>query len=345
MKRYFYDLTLPDWQSFIKKQGLPAYRAGQLAAWAARGVQDLADLTDLPQSLREQIAASFYLDGLKLVEKFQSKLDDTVKYVFSLADGNLIESVLMHYRYGWSVCISSQAGCAMGCTFCASTGAGFSRSLSAGEMLAQVALISRDSGQRISNVTLMGIGEPLANYANTLAFLKQANDPQGLGIGMRHLTVSTCGLVPEMIKFTQARLPVTLSVSLHAPNDQIRRQLMPIANVYSYGQLLDACRQHSKLTGRRISFEYALFLGVNDQPEHADELAGRLRGMLGHVNLIPGNEFAGGLWQRSPQAAIQAFHQRLVGQGIKATIRRELGSDIMAACGQLRRRMKACTKP
>ncbi len=229
----------------------------------------------------------------------------------------------------------------MGCTFCASTGAGFGRNLSHGEMLAQGSRIGRESGERIGHVVIMGIGEPLDNYDEVVAFLKAANDPQGLNISLRHISVSTCGLVPEMLKFTDEGLPVTLSVSLHAPNDTIRQTIMPIARRYSIDELLAACRRHIERSGRRISFEYSLFAGINDQPEHARELARRLKGMLCHVNLIPANEFDGGSHRQSDRRQVEQFQQILQSAGINATIRRELGADINAACGQLRRTLEA----
>lgn len=343
--QYLYDMNRADWQAWVQAHRLPAYRADQIHQWVARGIRSPEEMTNLSRDLRNQLAESFIIDGLVLEDKFVSALDGTTKYVFRLPDGNVIESVLMHYHHGQSVCISSQAGCRMGCTFCASTGAGFGRSLSHGEMLAQVALIARDSGSRIGHVVIMGIGEPFDNYENLIRFLQAVNDPRGLGIGLRHISVSTCGLVPEMLKFTDEGLPVTLSVSLHAPNDEIRRQLMPIARRYSLPELLSACRRHTDKTGRRISFEYSLFSGLNDQPEHARELADRLRGMLCHVNLIPANEFDGGLYRQSSHQLIQNFQQILIRSGINATIRRELGTDIMAACGQLRRRLEACEIP
>ncbi len=344
-KRYIYDLNLREWQAWMQEHDLPAYRAGQISQWLARGARSIDDMSDLPKDLRALIADSFIIEGLVLEQKLQSKLDDTAKYIFRLADGNIIESVLMHYHYGYSVCISSQAGCRMGCTFCASAGAGFGRSLTAGEMLAQVALIARDCENRIGHVVVMGIGEPFDNYEQLVLFLHRINDPRSLNIGMRHISVSTCGLVPEMLKFTDEGLPVTLSVSLHAPNDTIRRQLMPVARRYDYGQLMAACRRHVNRTGRRISFEYSLFSGINDRPEHAAELAAQLKGLMCHVNLIPANEIDGGRYQQSRQTAVQIFQDRLTRSGVNATVRRELGSDIMAACGQLRRRIEACGNP
>lgn len=343
--RFFYDLNLADWQEWTRENQLPAWRAAQIYQWASRGIASVDEMTNLSKDLRLTIASQFEIEGLHLQQKLVSKLDGTTKYIFRLTDGNIIESVLMKYHYGQSVCISSQAGCKMGCTFCASTGAGFGRSLVAGEMLAQIARIARDSGERVGHVVVMGIGEPLDNYSNLIRFLQLANDPQGLNIGMRHISVSTCGLVPEMLKFTDEGLPVTLSVSLHAPNDAIRRQLMPIARQYGLDQLLAACRRHTELTGRRISFEYSLFSGINDLPEHAEELAARLKGMLCHVNLIPANEYAGGTFRQSSQMAVQVFLDTLTYAGINATVRRELGSDIMAACGQLRRRIEGCGNP
>jgi 23S rRNA (adenine2503-C2)-methyltransferase len=308
--------------------------------WLGRGVTTFDAMTDLSKELRTKISADFRLDSLAVERKLVSSEDETTKYVFRLLDGNRVESVLMKYHHGYSVCISSQAGCRMGCTFCASTGAGFGRNLTAGEMLAQVALIGAECGARISNVVVMGIGEPFDNYAQLVRFLRLVNDERGLGIGMRHISVSTCGCVPEMVDFTDEGLPVTLSVSLHAPNDEIRKRLMPIARVYPIDQLLEACRRHVERTGRRISFEYSLFQGVNDRPEHAMELARRLHGLQCHVNLIPANEFAGGLYKRSRPDAIRAFQDVLMREGINATVRRELGTDIDAACGQLRRRLE-----
>ena len=341
-KPFLYDLDPRDLESWVKANGLPAYRAGQIDRWLTRGVSSTDQMTDLSKSVRAMLDDAFILNGLVCEQKLQSGMDDTTKYIFRLTDGNVIESVLMHYRYGQSVCISSQAGCKMGCTFCASTGAGFGRDLTAGEMMAQVARIARDSRERIGHVAIMGIGEPLDNYDQLIRFLKRANDPLGLNISMRHISVSTCGLVPEMVKFTDEGLPVALSISLHAPNDRIRRQLMPIARRYDLEQLLSACRHHTELTGRRITFEYSLFSGINDRPEHAEELAARLKGFLCHVNLIPANEFEGGQYRQSGQSAVQQFLNILTRAGVNATVRRELGSDIMAACGQLRRRIEAC---
>lgn len=339
--RLMIDQTLDNWKTYAVAKGWPAYRAGQIQQWLSRGISSIDEMTNLPKNIREQLAEDFLVDGLTVERKIVSALDQTTKYVFRLYDGNVVESVLMHYKHGYSVCISSQAGCKMGCTFCASTGAGFGRNLSHGEMLAQVSRIGREIGERIGHVVIMGIGEPLDNYDEVVAFLKAANDPQGLNISLRHISVSTCGLVPEMLKFTDEGLPVTLSVSLHAPNDTIRQTIMPIARRYSIDELLAACRRHIERSGRRISFEYSLFAGINDQPEHARELARRLKGMLCHVNLIPANEFDGGSHRQSDRRQVEQFQQILQSAGINATIRRELGADINAACGQLRRTLEA----
>lgn len=344
MRNYF-DLTLADWKHWAIDNDIPAYRADQIHQWVVRGVASADEMNNLPRDLRAILASQFFDHSLVVAEKFLSAIDGTVKYIFRLQDGNTIESVLMRYKHGNSVCLSSQAGCRMGCSFCASTGAGFGRNLSHGEMLAQIALIARDCAERIGHVVIMGIGEPLDNYDNLIRFLRRANDPKEMNIGMRHISVSTCGLVPDMLKFTDEGLPVTLSVSLHAPNQEIRSRLMPIARVYPYEDLMDACRRHAKMSGRRISFEYTLFKNVNDQPEHARELAHRLKSMLCHVNLIAANEIEDGQYQASDRKTMQQFRTILMQSGVNATIRRELGTDIMAACGQLRRRLEACGKP
>ena len=341
----FYDMTLGNWQEWVRGKQMPSYRAAQIYQWTARGISSTEEMSNLSKELRNVLASEFYVGGLELIEKLVSQIDGTAKYIFRLHDGNIIESVLMQYKHGYSVCLSSQAGCRMGCAFCASTGAGFGRNLSHGEMLAQVAVIARDCGQRIGHIVIMGIGEPFDNYDNLILFLRMVNDPSGLHIGMRHISISTCGLVPDMLKFTDEGLPVTLSVSLHAPDQQIRSQLMPIAKQYSYDDLMKACRNHIDKTGRRISFEYTMFSGVNDQPEHAKKLARQLNGMLCHVNLIAANELENGSYHASDRKVMQRFMQILTQSGINATIRRELGSDIMAACGQLRRRLEACENP
>ena len=340
--KYIYDLSYDQWQAWVKEQGLPLFRAEQIYTWLSRGIARTDEMLNVPKKIRQLLDDSFTIQGMICEDKQVSKLDGTIKYGFRLADGNRIESVRMLYKHGQSVCLSSQAGCRMGCTFCASTGAGFGRNLTSGEMLAQVAVIARDTKERVSHVVIMGIGEPLDNYDAVVSFLKNINHPKGVNISLRHISVSTCGLVPEMLKFTDEGLPVTLSVSLHAPNDMLRRQLMPVARQYDINQLLAACRYHLEKTNRRISFEYALLKDINDQPRHADELASRLRKMLCHVNLIPANEFKGGLYNRSAPETVKRFQERLTASGINATVRRELGTELMAACGQLRRSKKSC---
>lgn len=335
--KYFYDLTISEINEWVLKNNIPKFRVMQIYAWKGKGIASFSEMTNISKELREKISESFYIDGMVIDQKYVSQKDGTVKYVFRLRDNNTVETVFMRYKHGNSICISSQSGCRMGCRFCASTGAGFSKNLSSGEMTAQVALVAKDVGERISNIVIMGIGEPFDNYKNVISFIREINLPESLGIGMRHISISTCGLVDDMLKFTGEGIPATLSVSLHAPNDTIRKQIMPVANKYSMDKLLDACRKHIKSTGRRITFEYALLKGVNDTTANAGELAVKLRGMLCHVNLIPANEFDGSIYKKSDPAVVKAFLQVLLDNNINATIRRELGSDIMAACGQLRR--------
>lgn len=338
--RDLYDLTYDELAAELGRMGEPAFRAGQVYQWLGRGAGDWPAMTNLPASLRERLSRTFRLDGLRLSERRVSAIDGTIKCAFLLQDGNLVESVLMRYRHGYSICLSSQAGCRMGCAFCASARAGFGRSLTSGEMLQQVVRFAAMEGVPVHHAVVMGIGEPLDNYTELVRFLRCLNDPRGFGMGLRHVSVSTCGLVDKMINFTDEGLPVTLSVSLHAPNDGIRRRLMPIAARWTMDELLEACRRHTRVTGRRVTFEYALFDGVNDRPEHAEELAERIRGMLAHVNLIPANELESGGLKQSSGNAVRRFQDILAARGIQVTVRRELGSDIMAACGQLRRRLE-----
>jgi len=335
--KYFYDLSIEEIKGWVEANNIPKFRAMQIYAWKAKGIYSFDEMSNISKDLREKLYRDFYVDGMIIDQKLVSKNDGTIKYVFKLSDKNTIEAVLMRYKHGNSICISSQSGCKMGCKFCASTGAGFSKNLSSGEMTAQVALVAKDIGERISNIVIMGIGEPLDNYKNVVSFIREINSPDCMGIGMRHISISTCGLVDDMLKFTEEGLPVTLSVSLHAPNDTIRKQIMPIANRYSMERLLDACKKHIKKTGRRVTFEYALLRGVNDSAANAKELSIKLKGMLCHVNLIPANEFDGSIYKKSDPNTVRNFLQVLLENNINATIRRELGSDIMAACGQLRR--------
>lgn len=339
-KKFIYDVSLEEMRQWMSEKGEKAFRATQVRAWLPRGVAHVDELTDIAKNLREELAKSFDFTGLQLNQVFRSKLDATCKYVFTLSDGNGVESVYMEYKHGTSVCLSSQAGCRMGCKFCASTGLGFVRNLSAGELYAQVARIARDQKKRIDNIVVMGIGEPLENYTELMKFLRMIHDPKGLNIGLRHVTVSTCGLVPQIIRLANEQVPITLAISLHAPKEEIRRSLMPIAYRFSLEQLLEAAHYYVDTTGRRITFEYAMFKEVNDSPELARELAKLLKGLHCHINLIPANEFAESEYKRSTTKATLNFQAILQAKGFSCTIRRELGSDISAACGQLRRRLK-----
>ena len=302
-----------------------------------KGIKDIDSMTNLSKALRETLKLKAYINNFEMVKKLTSEIDGTIKYIFKLYDNDVIESVLMKYSYGFSVCISSQAGCKMGCSFCASTGAGFNRNLSAGEMLDQVLTIKNDIKERIGNVVIMGIGEPLDNYDNLIKFLRLINNKDGLNIGLRHITVSTCGLVPQILELSKENMPITLSVSLHAPDDETRRKIMPINNKYPLDKLIEACKIYTIITNRRITFEYSLIDGVNDSLEHAKKLAILIKGMLCHVNLIPVNTVSNTGYEKSSKETIQMFKDLLERHGIKVTVRRELGSEINAACGQLRR--------
>ena len=336
-KKFCADLTLDELKEWCSANNVQSFRAKQIYGWLSSGVTDTAEMTNVPKDLRQKLEEDFIFGKMKVIEKYVSAVDGTTKFVYLLHDGNIIETVVMRYKTGLSVCISSQAGCKMGCAFCASAKAGFGRSLTSGELLAQVLVSQRAMGEKIRSIVVMGIGEPFDNYDNLLGFIRLINDPEGAGLGARHITVSTCGLVPKINEFADLGSQVNLAVSLHAPNDDIRLKIMPIAKVYPIGELLDACRKYTVKTGRRITFEYSLFAGVNDSLECANELARRLKGMLCHVNLIAANEFPGSDFRRSPVKSVNAFRKRLEELGINATLRREMGTDIMAACGQLRR--------
>lgn len=331
------DLSLSDLNAWCEEKGYPKYRAGQIYKWLSSGAIETSEMTNIPKTIREQLESDFDFGSFHVIDKFVSKIDGTTKFVYGLADGNVIETVVMRYKTGLSVCISSQAGCRMGCRFCASAKAGFGRNLTSGEMLAQVIVSQKQMGEKISKVVVMGIGEPFENYDNFIGFVKLINSPDGMNLGARHITVSTCGLVPRIKDFTELGLQVNLAVSLHAPNDELRRKIMPIANKYTIAEVLAACREYTQKTGRRITYEYSLFDGVNDSLEDAKALAGLLKGELAHVNLIAANEFPGSEFKRSPRKNVKAFEEALKRYGINATLRREMGTDIMAACGQLRR--------
>lgn len=330
--------TFPELETAVTELGLPRFRAGQIFGWLhEKRVSTFAEMSNLPASLRGQLDEKFYINAIRIKKRLVSNIDGTVKYLYELRDGNCVEAVLMRYRHGNSLCISTQVGCRMGCKFCASTLAGRVRDLTASEMLDEVYTAQADSGERVDGVVLMGIGEPLDNFDNVMAFLENLSDARGLGLSLRHVSLSTCGLVDRIYELAKRKLQLTLSVSLHAPNDTIRNLSMPINKKYHIDRLLEACRDYFEATGRRISFEYALIAGVNDAPEHAAELAARLRGMGAHVNLIPVNPVAETGYRRGDRAAIERFQHELQRLGVNATIRRELGADISAACGQLRR--------
>ena len=317
--------------------GYPSFRYKQVQEWLDNGCTSFEEMSNLPLAMRKQLAEEFVIPGVTVLRRFDSQLDETVKYLFELSDGETVESVLMNYHHGWSQCLSTQVGCRMGCSFCATGMGGLVRNLSAAEMLSQIETAQRDRGVRVSSVVLMGMGEPLDNYEHVLQFLKTLARPGGVNIGMRHVSLSTCGLVDGIYRLMEEKLQLTLSVSLHAPNNQIRSQLMPVNRRWPVEELLKACREYIRVTGRRISFEYAMIDGVNDSDACAVELASRLKGMLCHVNLIPANEVRGKNHKRSSQARLRRFQQLLEQNGLNVTVRRTLGADISASCGQLRR--------
>ncbi len=339
MKKDIKSLSLEELSAQIKDLGLPKFRAGQIFEWLHKyGVSSFDEMTNLSKELRASLSNDFYIADCIIEEKYVSLIDSTVKYLFRLNDGEFIESVIMKYKYGYTICVSSQVGCKMGCKFCASTLAGFKRNLTPSEIESQIHSAQKDLGIRISHIVLMGIGEPLDNYDNVIRFLYNVNDKNGLNISMRNITLSTCGIVPRMYDLLNEGLQITLTVSLHAPNDKIRSKSMPVNDKWCMDEVLNACREYVNKTGRRVSFEYTLINGVNDSNECAEELALRLKGMLCHVNLIPVNDVKERGNVRSTDEAINRFLSILKKRGINATIRRTLGSDINASCGQLRRK-------
>ena len=338
MKEDIKSLLLPELKEQLQAMGEPAFRAGQVYTWLHRGAESFEEMTNLSKALREKLAEAYEISVPKVERKQVSAKDGTRKYLWRLSDGNCVETVLMRYRYGNSVCISSQVGCRMGCAFCASTLGGLVRSLRPSELLDQVLFTSKDAGESISHIVLMGIGEPLDNYDNVLRFLKLVTSPEGLNLSMRHISLSTCGLVPRIGDLAKENLQLTLSVSLHAPNDTIRSSIMPVNRAYHEQELLDACRAYFEATGRRISFEYAMIRGVNDSVENAKELAARLKGMAAHVNLIPLNNVDESPLKPSSRQTVEQFQKTLESLGVTTTVRRSLGGDIDASCGQLRRK-------
>lgn len=332
-------MTYEDLQQWMKDNGEPAFRADQLMNWLyVKRVTSFEEMTNLSISLRQKLQEQFQMTALKEITSFQSK-DGTVKYLLELPDKHAIETVVMKHNYGNSICVTTQVGCQIGCTFCASTLGGLKRNLTAGEIVLQVVQTQREmdkEGQRIDSIVIMGIGEPFENYDATLQFLKTMVHPKGLNIGQRHITVSTSGIVPQIYRFADEGLQVKLAISLHAANQQLRSKLMPVNKKYPLSDLMHACRYYIEKTGRRITFEYALIGGKNDQIEHAEELADLLKGMLCHVNLIPVNHVPERKYVRTPKKDIFQFYCILKERGINTTIRREQGHDIEAACGQLR---------
>ncbi|MFZ5649426.1 MAG: 23S rRNA (adenine(2503)-C(2))-methyltransferase RlmN [Bacillota bacterium] len=334
------DCTLDELEEILAGLGEPGYRARQVADWVfKKGAGSFAEMTNLPASLKERLDQVASSGGVAILKKQVSSRGDTVKYLFGLQDGQAVESVLMKHSYGLSVCISTQAGCRMGCVLCASTLGGKARDLSPGEMYDQVLAVQKDSGQRVSHIVLMGSGEPLDNYDNTIKFLVNINSEYGLNIGFRHITLSTCGIVPGIRRLADKGFPVTLAVSLHAADNGLRNRLVPVNSKYPLEDLMEACRYYIGRTGRRITFEYALIAGVNDSPAQAGKLARLISGMPSHVNLIPYNPVGERRFKRPSREDVSNFRSVLERAGVDATVRRELGGDIDAACGQLRRRL------
>ena len=330
-------MTLSEIEEFVISNNYPKFRAKQIKQWLSKGVKSFEEMKNIPKDIIESLKTSCYISVANIEKKLVSRYDKTVKYLFSFNDGECVESVVMSYKHGYSICISTQVGCKMGCTFCATGKSGFSLSLTASEMIAQIESAQNDLDIRISNIVLMGMGEPLDNFDNVVKFIELVSSDDNLNIGTRHITLSTCGLVPEIYKLAEKRFGITLSVSLHAPNDEIRQKTMPIARRYSMQELLKACKDYFKITGRRVSFEYSMISGVNDSDENARELANRLSGMSCHVNLIPVNTVEGTGYIKSNIKRQQSFIDILAEKNITATVRRTLGSDINASCGQLKR--------
>ena len=337
MKEHLKSMTLGELSQVLKELGQPAFRAKQVYTWLHKGVRSYEEMTNLPKALRDCLEEKYPICAPTAVRKQESQKDGTIKYLWELADGNCVETVLMRYHYGNTVCISTEVGCLMGCAFCASTLGGLVRRLEPYEMLDQVLFTQVDSGLPVSHIVLMGIGEPLDNFDNVMRFLELVNSPEGMNISMRHISLSTCGLVPGIDRLAEKRLQLTLSVSLHAPTDEIRNRIMPVNKAYPTEELLAACRRYYDKTGRRISFEYAMIDGVNDTPEAAHTLLKRLKGLPAHMNLIPLNHVEESPLKPSTRQAVQRFQNILEQGGIPATVRRTLGSDIDASCGQLRR--------
>ena len=331
-------MTLAEIGAVLKELGHPAFRAKQVYSWLHKGVRSYDEMTNLPKSLRDLLAQRYPICAPKVVRKQESQKDGTIKYLWQLSDGNCVETVLMRYHYGNTVCISTEVGCAMGCAFCASTIGGLVRRLEPYEMLDEVLFTQVDSGLPVSHIVLMGIGEPLDNFDNVLRFLELVNSEEGMNISMRHISLSTCGLVPKIDALAEKKLQLSLAISLHGPNDEIRGRIMPVNKAYPIDVLLDACRRYYAATSRRIHFEYAMIDGVNDSEAHARELLRRLKGLPAHINMIPLNHVEESPLKPSSRAPVAKFQKILEDGGITATVRRTLGGDIDASCGQLRRK-------
>ena len=331
-------MTLAEIGAVLKELGQPAFRAKQVYSWLHKGVRSYDEMTNLPKSLRDLLAQRYPICAPKVVRKQESQRDGTIKYLWRLQDGNCVETVLMRYHDGNTVCISTEVGCAMGCAFCASTIGGLVRRLEPYEMLDEVLFTQVDSGLPVSHIVLMGIGEPLDNFDNVLRFLELVNSEEGMNISMRHISLSTCGLVPKIDALAEKKLQLSLAISLHGPNDEIRGRIMPVNKAYPIDVLLDACRRYYAATSRRIHFEYAMIDGVNDSEAHARELLRRLKGLPAHINMIPLNHVEESPLKPSSRAAVAKFQKILEDGGITATVRRTLGGDIDASCGQLRRK-------
>ncbi len=331
-------MTLPELAALLKSMGQPAFRAKQVYTWLHKGVRSYEEMTNLPQKLRSDLAESYPIYAPRVVRRQESQKDGTIKLLWELSDGNCVETVLMRYHYGNTVCISTEVGCRMGCAFCASTLGGLVRRLEPYEMLDQVLFTQVESGLPVSHIVLMGIGEPLDNFDNVMRFLELVNSAEGMNISMRHISLSACGLVPKIRQLAEKKLQLTLSVSLHAPSDEIRNTIMPVNKAYPIAELLSACRDYYAMTGRRISFEYAMIDGVNDTKDHAQLLLKQLKGLPAHMNLIPLNHVEESPLKPSSRKAVLQFQQILEEGGVPATVRRTLGGDIDASCGQLRRK-------
>ncbi len=337
-KKDIRSMSMPELEAEFSLIGEKKFRAAQVYKWLSSGTLDFELMTNLSKATRDKLKESYFIPDVTVEKKLVSKLDGTIKYLYRLYDGEYVESVVMKYEHGYTVCISTQVGCRMGCSFCASGINGLYRNLLPSEMLAQVMKANTDNGIRISNIVLMGMGEPLDNYDNVVKFLKLVSDDDGMNIGLRHISLSTSGVVSGIYKLSEENLPITLSISLHAPFDDIRSKMMKVNKKWNISELIEACRSYQKVTGRRISFEYAMIKGVNDSDACAVELSKILRGIMCHVNLIPVNPIKENTYEKSDRKALQRFCDKLNGLGINTTVRRTLGSDINASCGQLRRK-------